>query len=156
MSVSRSLHYRYRLNENEELANKCVEGVHLSKDWSKPSLDRKKQLDSYIRSKVNPKGIIDFEQFIPEGGKVLKSSKESFERELRIYTIEELSLMKRDDLVEVGNAYAISSINKNNQFLIKKILEAQNQLQGKKEEVPTLTEIQKVKDLENIKKRKAK
>jgi len=154
MSISRSVHYRYKLNENEKLNNKSVEGVHLSKEWSKPSIDRKKQLDSYIRSKINPTGIIEYEQFIPEGGKILKSSIASFNREIKIYSIEELSVMKRDELTEIGNAYAISSVNKNNQFLIKKILEAQNEFTGEDKKIPTLTDIQKTKDLEEIKKRK--
>ena len=76
------------------------------------------------------------------------------EKELKIYKIEELTLMKRLELTDVANQYGITSVNKTNDFLIKLILKAQNEMVGKEEEVPTLTEIKKTKDLENIKKRK--
>lgn len=149
-----SVHWRYRLNENEPLDNKSVEGVILTKEWTRLSLESKPQLEKHIRSKINPNGIIDYEQVIPEGGKVIRSSKELFERELKTYTIEQLSLMKRPELNDVASLYGISSVNKTNDFLIKLILQSQLKMQGNQEEIPTLTEIKKIKDLENIKKRK--
>lgn len=151
---AKSVHWRYKLNENEPLQSKSVEGVILSKEWTKLSMDRKPQLEKHFRSRLNPNGIIDYEQVIPEGGVILRSSKELFEKELKIYKIEELTLMKRLELTDVANQYGITSVNKTNDFLIKLILKAQNEMVGKEEEVPTLTEIKKTKDLENIKKRK--
>jgi hypothetical protein len=153
---SNSVHWRYRLNENEELDNKSVEGVILSKEWTKLSLESKPQLEKYIRSKLNPNGIVDYEQVIPEGGKIIRSSKELFEKELKMYTIEQLTLMKRPELVDVGSFYGITSINKTNDFLIKLILKAQSEYSDQAETLPTITEIRKIKDLENIKKRKSK
>lgn len=151
---AKSVHWRYKLNENEPLESKSVEGVNLTKDWTKLSMERKSQLEKHFRSRLNPNGIIDYEQIVPEGGKIIRSSKDMFEKELKIYTIEQLTLMKRPEIADIANQYGITSVNKTNDFLIKLILKAQNEMVRSEAEVPTLTEIKKTKDLENIKKRK--
>ena len=55
---AKSVHWRYKLNENEPLQSKSVEGVILSKEWTKLSMDRKPQLEKHFRSRLNPNGII--------------------------------------------------------------------------------------------------
>lgn len=145
--IERSVHYKYRLNENSEHESLCLETVNLIKnEWTKPMLNKVDKLDKHIRTKVNPEGIVDFQKYIPADGKILKDSYAEFTRELDNYTMEQLLVKKRPELNYIAESYGIDPVNKSNQFLTKLIVEAQDS-----SKTYTITQVQNVQDKMKIK-----
>jgi len=130
-SIKELEHYRYKLNENEPNNFKSIYGIQLSHGW-KTFDTRQKKLDNLIRSKTNSKGIIDYEIYIPASGKVLKSSLVGFKKEVRIYSKDVITTMKRDTLEEICTIWEIDPKHKKDDFLIKLIIEAQENHKKKK------------------------
>ena len=140
------LRYRYKLNDNQK-ANDCiVDGVFLTHDWR--DLDRHfDKLEKHIRTKDNPVGIIDFEEYNPISDGIVNSSVINFEKKLPMYKREVLATMKRPQIVEIAKSYNINPILKRDAFLINLILEKQVIYQNaSKEIVEKKSRVRKVKD----------
>lgn len=126
-----SPHHRYVLNENVDETNMSVEGIHLSKT-PKSFFNKQTTLHKFIRTKINPKGFIDYEEYVPANGKVIFSSLKVFNQEAKNVPLEELQMMGRDSLIEIAHYYNIDPIGKRDDMLVKKIYEAQRQKFGPK------------------------
>lgn len=126
-----SPHHRYVLNENVQESTMSVEGIHISKT-PKSFFNKQNLLHKYIRTKVNPKGFIDYEEYVPSNGKVIFSSLKVFNQEAKDVPLEELQMMGRDSLIEIAHYYNIDPVGKRDDMLVKKIYEAQRQKFGPK------------------------
>lgn len=132
--------HRYRLNENTPAEQQQVEGVTLRKDWSYFERNIEK-IKSYIKTKVNENGILDYEEVEKYNNeKVYYSSLESLQKPKVVYTVDLLSMMPREKLVEVARWYDITCSNKPDWWVRNKVIEEQQKY------IESCTE---VKDIEN-------
>lgn len=117
--------YRYKLNENHKDKNAVLNNVFLTKDWTVFSTENH-SLSNFIRTKENPKGIVDYEEFNRITNGVRKSSYVDFKKRFPLYTREVLASMPRKLLVDICKAYSIDVIGKKPEFLVEKIIEKQH------------------------------
>ena len=122
------LYYRYILNENSARESVVLHKIPLTKKhWYRTNMPLD-VLTSYIRTKGNPKGFIDFESFAPsKSNEVIKSSKEIFETEPPKYTRDEIGTMTRDELVKLAELWNIDYSRKKASFLRKAIVAKQRE-----------------------------
>lgn len=117
---------RYRLNENANGDRMAVERFTLSKkEWLVvPSL--LSGLRKWVRTKENPKGILDYEKYIPNTNEVVYSSKYYYESKPMKVSRELLLSYNRKQLCEVGYVWGIMD-NYPDKVLIQKIMEKQEE-----------------------------
>ena len=121
----RSSMFRYKLNENCLTEAKMFGQIKLTKDWRNFSMEEI-SLKFYIRTKDNPKGEVDYEEFNANNGGVIRSSIVNFKKEFPLYKRETLALMMRSHIVDICKAYSIPIEGKRTEFLIEKIMEKQD------------------------------
>lgn len=134
-----SKQYQYTLNENakdakdKEYGSMQIEGFSFKRGVWLSHHSRILQLEKYIKTKNNTKGILDYREYRTDDNTVLFSSKDAFDEiPEKIYSFEELSLMDKRDLAKIANMYNISRINKTSKKLMKDILEMQQSILSQK------------------------
>lgn len=138
-NYNQAVQYKYRLNSNWKDSDSLkLEGVELTREWIFFS-KKKDSISHHVKTKLNPNGIVDYEEVNPYTQGVYRSSVSEFDKKLPIYTKDMLDVMKRDDLVEISRVYSIDPVRKTNDFLIKLIIDAQKQLQEINDEKLTNT-----------------
>jgi hypothetical protein len=138
-----SPHHKYVLNENTEAPNMSIEGIHVSKA-PKSFFSKQHLLHKYIRTKENPKGILDYEEYIPATGRIIFSNLKILNQDTVEVPLEELQLMGRDSLIEIAHHYNIDAIGKRDDVLVKKIYEAQKKKFPKKDKTTTEAPVEDV------------
>jgi len=129
--TSKGIGYRYKLNENWKGpdTNVSVEGINLSRDW-KVFSSKQYKLENRIRNILNPKGIVDVEEYSLDDGSILFSSlpeKIEFNKTI-IFKKEELESFDRNRLTKIARFYRIDPIRKTNDFIIRLILQKQREV----------------------------
>jgi len=127
--------YQYTINENavnvdnEFLDSLQLEGLSFKRDKWLSHNSRIGNLDRYIKTKMNPTGILDYQEFRTDDEKVMYSSKDAFNEVAdKIYNFEELSLMDRLEIVNIAKIYNLPLSGKTNKRLVKEILETQTNM----------------------------
>ena len=118
--------YRYRLNENAGVKSKQVGGVSLSTSAWVDLSNKREDLSCFVRTKSNPEGFLDFQIYDVTSKIPAFDSKDIADREIKIYTREELSIMTRNELIELAQVYNIDPVNKTDVFLCRLILAQQS------------------------------
>lgn len=121
------LHYRYRLNTNSDLDNITLEGISLNKENWAVRKNPYKKVEKHIRTKSNPNGVVDYEEYYPTSGKIIYSSKYIFDTTPKIYTRDELGAMLREELVGLARLWEIDPKSKKDQFLRETIVKKQKE-----------------------------
>lgn len=117
--------FRYKLVEENKADSQQICGVDLTKNWSYFET-KKNVLKDYIKNKVNPVGIVDYEEVEKyDTDKIYYSSTEAMQKPKMIYTKDHLAMMPRDKLVEVAKWYEIVSANKPDWWIRNSIVEEQ-------------------------------
>jgi hypothetical protein len=117
--------FRYKLNENCNTDSKIYGPIKLTKEW-KTMPQEEIMLRNYIRTKDNPGGDVDYEEFNVNSGGVIRSSYVNFKKRFPYYKKETLMSFPRHQLVDICKAYSISTEGKRPEFLIEKIIEKQD------------------------------
>lgn len=122
----KQIYYRYWLNENwtSDGDSACLKGDYFSKkptDFRKPIYGA----EEYIRTKDNPKGILDFAEIDAITRKEITNSYEIFKTKVKEYNRDELATLSRNQLEEICINLNIDTINMRTEFLINKILDKQ-------------------------------
>lgn len=127
--------YQYTINENavngndEFLDSMQLEGLSFKRDVWLSHNSRIGGLDRYVKTKMNPTGILDYREFRTDDEKVTYSSKDAFNEVAdKIYDFEELSLMDRLEIVKIAKIYNIPLSGKTNKRLTKDILDMQKNM----------------------------
>lgn len=121
-------YYKYKLNDNYKGDTWCIDGVHLSKKWSDPTLNKIPCFENHLKTKLNPDGVIDSEYFDGKTNKPIISSDSKFsERIEKFFSMEELSAMTRKELEESASLFNVPTLSQRDPILIKAILKAQNE-----------------------------
>ena len=130
-----SKQYRYTLNENArdgkgELCNSMqLEGISFKKGGWFIHHSRMTELEKYIRTKKNPKGILDYQEYRSEIDVVEYDSREAFDEiPDKLYSMDELLLMEKYELAKIAKMYNISLIGKREKKIIRDIIEVQNEV----------------------------
>ena len=125
---SEKIKYKYKLNNNYKKKDKVasLNGVVVRKDiWSIFDVSQEDKLKQYIKTYKNPNGIVD--EFIEDPLKEFATDNGNFEfkHKRKIYSREVLVTFTRPELEEICREYNIETVNKANNFLIKRVLEEQ-------------------------------
>ena len=127
--------YQYILNEyavdgkGKIIPSMQMEGFNLDQKKWLSYHSRVFELEKYIRTKKNPKGMIDYREFRTDDEKVIYDSKSAFDEiPEKIYSFEDLSLMEKRDIIGICRMYNISMIGKTTKKLIKDILDMQTSI----------------------------
>ena len=139
-------YYRYKLNENYKSDSKMISNIELSKKWT-IFPNEVEEFRTFIRTKDRPTGIIDCEQFDRFTNAVQKSSIVNFKKKLPMYARETLASMPRSQLVEICNAYSISTVSKRPDFLINQILTKQEVYRESDEQRREDTKLKKIEEI---------
>lgn len=124
VDYSQRVIYRYFLNENFKGESCSFNGLVVTK--TPKDFDSKlEELDPYIRTKYNPTGMVDYQVINPYSNGSNFDSKEIFEKDLKIYSREEIALMNRDEIITICQIYNIPVVNMRTEILAKLILEKQ-------------------------------
>ena len=134
--------YRYKvIDDVVNVTNNCsVNGVSVYKDkWT--IYINKQDLDSQIRTPQNLTGIIQVQEFNPSTNEVYYDSIKYVTENPNFpeYSRMELSVMDRDELIEICRFYGIDYSHKVDKFLVKYILEKQKILFPNKNNVESIT-----------------
>ena len=131
--------YQYMLNENavnnrgEIIESMQIEGISVSQNVWMSMHSQVRELEKYIMTKKNPKGIVDYREYRTDSDTIIYSSRDALvEVPEKIYSFEELSLMDKNDLIKIARMYNISLIGKTPKRLTKDILSMQVSLLEKK------------------------
>lgn len=122
---------RYFLNENYKSGDSLfLESFPISRDKEgKNSLVKPswiKPLERYVRTKQNPKGILDWEliDITKKENNILESSFELFKLPAENYTYDKLMGKQRPEIVKIAKSLGIPEANtKSDEFLRRRILE---------------------------------
>jgi hypothetical protein len=149
---------RYFLNENYKFGDSLfLESYPVSRDkegknalikptWIKP-------LERYVRTKQNPKGILDWEliDITKKENNVLESSLDLFKLPLENYTYDKLMGKQRHEIVKIAKSLGIPEANiKSDEFLRRKILELSPVLSQQQEDTSKSKVKSKSNSLEEI------
>lgn len=122
---------RYFLNDNYRSGDSLfLESFPISREkegknsfmkptWIKP-------LERYVRTKQNPKGILDWEliDITKKSDNVLEASYELFKLPVESYTFDKLMGKRREEIVKIAKSLGIpESHTKSDEFLRRRILE---------------------------------
>lgn len=134
--------YKYKLIDDVlGMSNDCnINSVLVRKDkWT--TYMNKQDLDSQIRTPQNPTGIIQVQEFNPSTNEIYYDSIKYVTQKPNFpeYSRMELSVMGRDELIEICRFYGIDYSHKVDKFLVKYILEKQKILFPNKNNVESIT-----------------
>lgn len=122
----RQIFHRYRLIEEYKDDTYGLNGVNLSKTWV-DFHSPKNEIHSYIRSKSNPSGIIDYVEYERISKTNLYDSDAYYRKVPTKIDPVVFYKMSRKELEEVCKMYGIVTTMKVNEFLIKVIIKAQDE-----------------------------
>jgi hypothetical protein len=117
--------YRYKLNENSDSESQFLNTIFVykqSRDYTKPV----KELEPFIRTKENPKGVVDFQEFEKTSRKILNDSEQNYYDVLPIGSKEFYSTLSRKELYKYCAHYNLDTVNNSTKFLIDKIIDKQH------------------------------
>lgn len=129
-------HYRYRLGANawtfykkKEKDRKPfsvnIENVILSSNEWAIFRSKQEKLHHLVQSDENPTGIIDCQIFIPATGVVVRDFKSKPKKKMKSsYTLEEITTMSREEIMQVCKQLDIPYVNRTTEVLKKDILKA--------------------------------
>lgn len=117
--------YRYKLNENSKSESQFLKGHYVYKQW-KDFTEPLTALESFIRTKENPKGVVDFQEFEKISRKVLNDSKENYYEVLEVGTKEFYSTLSRKEIYKYCKHYNLNTVNQSTDFLINQIIDKQH------------------------------
>lgn len=149
-------HWFYKLNKNSKqfTTGMFMETIPLTKDWGMGYMTERESLKRYIRTKLNPDAIIDYEIRVPATGEVFFSSEEVFKKKVKAFSHEHLLIKERPELVQIAHTYNIDPIGKTATVLVKKILEAQSKINEDGGGLLNLAQLEMEKTRINVEKRK--
>jgi hypothetical protein len=139
-------YYRYKLNENSDTDSKMISKIEVSKKWT-IFPNEIKEFKQFIRTKDRPTGILDYEQFNRYTEGIHKSSIVEYSTRFPMYTRDTLASMPRKQLVEICNAYNISTVNRRPDFLINQILIKQEVFRIEDERIQEELKIKKLEEI---------
>lgn len=123
--------FRYRLNEHADQDEKMLDKIKITRTGWLVSREKVPELHKHLRTKDNTQGIIDMEEFLPaQQNEVVLSSKALFEAEPAIYHRDELSVMTRTELIEIGQQWNIDPVRKKANILAQRIIDKQNEFRS--------------------------
>jgi hypothetical protein len=112
--------YKYKLNNNFLDGEMCkVEGYLIEKyKWTNLHV-RVLKLEQYIRTKSNPKGILDYIESDPGTSEVFFSSEENLKFKLdRFYSRDYLLTLDRKEINNIAKGLEIDVLNRKKEFVI--------------------------------------
>lgn len=129
MQTEKKLYYRYKLVSDYKIDSYCINNVTLTKTWTDFS-DKKNEMNKFIRSKINPKGFVDFAIIDVMSNTYQHNSEELYNKVPVIYDPVVLYKLSRAELNEVCKVYGIDTAFKVNDFLVKEVIKAQQDVEN--------------------------
>ena len=100
--------YKFKLNDKEELDQKSIGGIAVSKEWSKPFSSKPKGLLKYIRTRNNMEGIVDCRyESDTNPVTVYFDSERDCESDIILYHRSEIFSMPRMEQLKIAEMYEI-------------------------------------------------
>jgi hypothetical protein len=95
-------------------------------------------LESFIRTKDNPKGIVEHEEYDAFSGETLFEAYPKNPPVKTDYTRQELASLSRQTLIATAKSFGLSTVGNKEDVLINKILSEQEKLNAPKPENPAI------------------
>jgi hypothetical protein len=122
--------HQYRLTDSVEYDSLQIAGVTLTKDWFS-FVNVKEELQAFLKSTTNTEGMVDYQKVNVESKEVLYKTIPN-PLDMPIFERNVLFSMIRSELCEICKEYGIVTTNKTNQFLVKEIIEKQENIEAAK------------------------